>query len=138
VKYYGQNGEDPYGMNVTRMDSHGGWIASPADVVQFAMHVGGFANPASIIKPETIALMTVPSIANPRYAKGWAVNPVNGSWSHTGSLPGTKTNMVRVKSGFCWAAFANSRDTIISKSFMHRDLDQLLWSMVRRVKAWRA
>ncbi len=41
VKYYGQ-GENPYGINITRMDSHGGWIARPADIVQFFMHVDGF------------------------------------------------------------------------------------------------
>ena len=29
VKYYGQ-GDNPYDMNVTRMDSHGGWIARPS------------------------------------------------------------------------------------------------------------
>ena len=50
VKYYGQ-GENPYGMNVTRMDSHGGWIATPADLVQFFMHVDGFATPPNILKP---------------------------------------------------------------------------------------
>src|SRR5262249_28869415 len=29
VVYYGQNGEQPYKPNVRRMDSHGGWIATP-------------------------------------------------------------------------------------------------------------
>jgi hypothetical protein len=47
VKYFGQ-GDDPYGMNVARMDSHGGWIARPAGIVQFLMHVSGFAAPPNI------------------------------------------------------------------------------------------
>src|SRR5271166_824456 len=34
VRYYGQ-GENPYAMNVARMDSHGGWIARPAAMVRF-------------------------------------------------------------------------------------------------------
>ena len=34
-----------------RMDSHGGWIAPPADLVQFFMRVGGFAAPPNILKP---------------------------------------------------------------------------------------
>src|SRR5271169_3492499 len=38
--YYGQFGENSYNMNVTRMDSHGGWIASPADLGRFCAHVG--------------------------------------------------------------------------------------------------
>ena len=137
VKYYGQNGEDPYGMNVARMDSHGGWVASPASLVQFAMHVGGFAKPVSIIKPATIAAMTTSSPLNANYARGWRVNRSN-NWWHTGSLPGTCTIMVRVHTGFCWAAVANSRDTVAAKSLMPHDLDRLLWTMVRKVKSWRA
>src|SRR5262249_37060823 len=50
VKYYGQDG-NPYGMNVTRMDSHGGWIARAADLVQFLMRVDGFGVPPDILKP---------------------------------------------------------------------------------------
>jgi CubicO group peptidase (beta-lactamase class C family) len=132
VKYYGQ-GDNPYGMNVARMDSHGGWIARPADLVRFLMHVSGFASPPNILKPQTIQMMTAASAANPRYAKGWAVNQAN-NWWHMGSLPGTATIAVRTHSGFCWAAFANTRR---SNSSLEGDLDQLVWNMVREVKAWR-
>ena len=41
VVYYGQYGEDPYKFNVTRMDSHGGWIASAQDLAIFLDHVAG-------------------------------------------------------------------------------------------------
>jgi hypothetical protein len=41
VVYYGQFGENPYDMNVTRLDSLGGWIASPASLAQFLDHVAG-------------------------------------------------------------------------------------------------
>jgi CubicO group peptidase (beta-lactamase class C family) len=132
VKYYGQ-GDNPYGMNVARMDSHGGWIARPAALVRFLMHVSGFASPPNILKPQTIQTMTAASAANPRYAKGWAVNQAN-NWWHAGSLPGTATIAVRTHSGFCWAAFANTRR---SNSSLEGDLDQLVWNMVREVKAWR-
>lgn len=43
VIYYGQNGEDPYSLNVARMDSHGGWIATPSDLVRFALQITGEA-----------------------------------------------------------------------------------------------
>ena len=132
VKYYGQ-GENPYGMNVARMDAHGGWIARPADLVQFAMHVDGFARPPNILKPQTIQAMTTGSAANPNYAKGWAVNKA-GNWWHNGSLPGTTTIAVRTHGGFCWAAFTNGRR---QNSQMDGDLDQLNWNMVRRVESWR-
>jgi CubicO group peptidase (beta-lactamase class C family) len=126
VKYYG--GENPYGMNITRMDSNGGWIARPADLVQFLMHVGGFGAPPNILKPDTIAIMTAPSNANSGYAKGWMVNKAN-DWWHNGSLPGTATIAVRTHSGFCWAAFANTRCP-------NTNLHKLVSDMVREVKSW--
>jgi CubicO group peptidase (beta-lactamase class C family) len=133
VKYYGQGRENPYDMNITRMDSHGGWIARPADFVQFIMHVDGFAVPPNILTPQTLAIMTTASTANPHYAKGWEVNDAN-NWWHNGTLPGTETLAVRTHSGFCWAAFTNTRRT---GSDMGVDLDRLIWTMVRQVKAWR-
>jgi CubicO group peptidase (beta-lactamase class C family) len=132
VKYYGQ-GDNPYGMNVARMDSHGGWIARPADLVQFFMHVDGFATPPNILKPETLEIMTTASAANPHYAKGWEVNAAH-NWWHNGSLAGTTTIAVRTHSGFCWAGFTNTRRT---PSAIGIDLDRLIWTMVREVKAWR-
>jgi CubicO group peptidase (beta-lactamase class C family) len=134
VAYYGQGRDNPYGMNVTRMDSHGGWIARPADLVQFAMHVDGFAAPPNILKPETIRAMTTASSANAGYAKGWAVNKAN-NWWHNGSLPGTSTIVVRTHGGFCWAAFINTRR---ADSPLDGDLDRLIWSMAGQVKSWHA
>ena len=108
VIYYDQNGESPYDMNVTRMDSHGGWLATPRDLVLFLNHVDGFKSMPNILKPETIKSMTTPSPVNSGYARGWAVNSAN-NWWHSGSLPGTTTIMVRTASGFCWAALTNTR-----------------------------
>jgi CubicO group peptidase (beta-lactamase class C family) len=132
VVYYGQGGDNPYGMNVTRMDSHGGWLARPADLAQFAMHVAGFAAPPNILQPNTIRTMTTGSSANAGYAKGWAVNGAN-NWWHNGSLPGTSTIMVRAHTGFCWAAFINTRR---QGSPLDADLDNLIWSMAGQVKSW--
>jgi CubicO group peptidase (beta-lactamase class C family) len=130
VKYYGQNGEDPYWLNVTRLDSCGGWIASPTDLVQFGMNVG------RILKRETVATMTAASPQNPLYAKGWAVDSAHTRW-HGGSLPGSKAILVHRSSGFCWAAVANSRDKQSRKSFMQRDMLTLLRTMVAQVENWR-
>ncbi len=132
VKYYGQ-GENPYDMNVTRMDSHGGWLARPANLVQFAMHVSDFTPPPNVLRPETIKIMTTTTAANPNYAKGWEINKA-GNWWHNGSLPGTSTIMVRTHSGFCWAAFTN---TSRRNSKLDGDLDNLIWTMVQQVKAWK-
>jgi CubicO group peptidase (beta-lactamase class C family) len=132
VVYYGPAGSEtePYGMNVTRMDSHGGWIATPSDLVQFALHVDGFKTTASILRAESIKSMTTASFANAGYACGWCVNRVP-NWWHTGSLPGTLTILVRTASGLCWAAFTNTRCEGLN-------LDDMMWRVVQAVPAWHA
>ena len=143
VIYYGQYSEDPYKINVTRMDSHGGWIATPSDLAIFLDHVNGSGNLPPLLKPETRRIMLTPSPVYPftpgggAYARGWMVrNEGKGNWWHTGSLPGTTTIMVRTASGLCWAALTNTRtqpDAEITTS-----LDELIWKMVRSVPNWGA
>jgi CubicO group peptidase (beta-lactamase class C family) len=41
VVYIGQYSEDPYKININRMDSTDGWIASSTQLVQFLNHVAG-------------------------------------------------------------------------------------------------
>ncbi len=132
VRYYGQNGENPYNMNIRRMDSHGGWIGTPIDLVRFLIHVDGFNSTPNILSLKTIKTMTTPSAANPNYACGWAVNEVP-NWWHNGSLPGTTTIAVRTASGLCWAAFTNTRT-----KGMDLAIDQMMWKMAKAVPAWRA
>jgi CubicO group peptidase (beta-lactamase class C family) len=132
VAYYCR-ADNPYGMNVTRMDSHGGWIATPTDLVQFLMHVDGYARPANILRPRTIEVMTTAPSYSPDYAKGFMIN-TSGNWWHNGKLPGTSTIAVRTHGGFCWAAFTNvSRP----RTNMDDELDALNWSMARQVSEWR-
>jgi CubicO group peptidase (beta-lactamase class C family) len=134
VIYYGQNGENPYDMNVTRMDSHGGWLGTPRDLVLFLNHVDGLRLTANILKPETIKMMTTPGAVNSGYARGWAVNNAP-NWWHSGSLPGTTTIMVRTASGFCWAALTNTRAT--GQPDIGLALDNMVWDMARKVSAWK-
>lgn len=142
VVYYGQYSENPYKMNVTRMDSDDGWIATPSDLVQFLNHLGGFPNNPGLLKPETIRLMTTPTPAYPqnsavRYARGWNVRADgNGNWWHNGSLPGSTTIMVRTSTGMCWAALANTRTEPHDQ--IDAALDQLLWNMVQLIPGWGA
>jgi CubicO group peptidase (beta-lactamase class C family) len=51
VTYYGQYGEDPYAMNVSRMDSHGGWIATAADLARFLVYIDKFPVRPDILTP---------------------------------------------------------------------------------------
>jgi CubicO group peptidase (beta-lactamase class C family) len=132
VAYYDQNSEAPYGMNVRRMDSHGGWLATPTDLVRFLVRVDGFPAKPDLLKPETIKVMTTASAASAGYAKGWCVNKFN-NWWHMGSLPGTTTVMVRTSHQFCWAALTNTRKP---KSSLDADLDRLMWDMTGKIKKW--
>jgi CubicO group peptidase (beta-lactamase class C family) len=142
VAYYGQYSEDPYKMNVTRMDSHGGWIATPTDLAIFLDHVAGAPNIPSLLQPETIKIMTTPSLAYPqfspgKYARGWMVrNNGAGNWWHNGSLPGSTTIMVRTSTGVCWAALTDTRTQPSDE--IDAALDQMVWDMVRQVPAWQA
>jgi CubicO group peptidase (beta-lactamase class C family) len=134
VVYYGSGRENPYNMNVRRMDSHGGWLATARDLAMFASHVDGHAAGRNILNPASIREMTTASAANAGYAKGWAVNRFQ-NWWHTGSLPGTTSIMVRTASGFCWAALANSRE---ASGDTGGAMDQMMWRLVRSVKSWNA
>lgn len=60
VVYFGQYNEDPYKINVSRMDANGGWLATPSALVQFLSHVGGSGPIPSILKAATIQIMTTP------------------------------------------------------------------------------
>jgi len=141
VVYYGQYDEDPYKLNITRMDSHGGWIASSTELVQFLNHVAGAPGIPALLKPDTIKAMTTPAPAYPqgdaRYARGWMVRDNGaGNWWHSGSLPGTTTIMVRTSTGFCWAGLCNTRTQPSNQ--IDTALDQMMWDMVRTVPSWNA
>ena len=121
----------PYGAwYLEAMDSHGGWLATPSEIVKFATHVDGFNSSTSILRKPTIKTMTTPSAANHGYASGWCVNQIP-NWWHDGNLPGSVSIMVRTARGLCWAAFANTRAPGI-------DLDRMMWKMAKAVPAWRA
>lgn len=120
--YVTEKPDAAYGMNVTRMDSHGGWIATAGDLVRFASQL------PKLLKPDSIRTMT--TAMNASYARGWNVNKVP-NWWHGGSLPGTSTIMVHTAKGMCWAGLLNGRKEGIGLA-----LDKLMWQMGREVKAW--
>lgn len=134
VLYYGQDGENPYGssMEVARMDSHGGWIARPIDLVRLAVKVDGFPTKPDILQASILTTMYTPSSANQGYAKGWAVNKTPNYW-HNGSLPGEQSFLVRTNSGFCWAIIVNTRS---KKEGFGGAFDKLMWDIVGKVNTW--
>jgi CubicO group peptidase (beta-lactamase class C family) len=129
VVYIGQYSEDPYKININRMDSGDGWIASSTQLVQFLNHVTGAPGIPALLKPETIRAMTTPAPAYPqgnaRYARGWMVsgNGAGSCW-HSGSLPGSTSLMVHNPDGSCFAALCNTRTQ------PHQEMDAALYDMM--------
>lgn len=135
VTYYGQGDgpyDEPYAINVRRMDSHGGWIATPGDLVRFATRVDGFDHNRNILQPETIRKMATSTVANRHYARGWNVNE-KGHWWHGGDLAGTTAVLVRTSTRFCWAALTNTRRGESAEA-----IDDMMWNLVSKVSAWRS
>ena len=123
VSYYTNGKPVSFKMNVRRMDSHGGWVGTPTDLVNFAMRVDGFPEPPDLLQQNTLRIMTEREGANPDYACGWSVNKVGNRW-HNGSLPGLSSILVRTASGYCWAACANIRKEGIGPA-----MDRLMWKI---------
>lgn len=132
VVYHGDGGENPYGMNVRRMDAHGGWIARPEDLVKFLVHADGLVEPSDLLREATFKEMLQGTKANAGYASGWSINAVPNHWHH-GSLPGTATVAVTTASRMCWAGFTNARSKDIFPA-----LDRLMWEITKRAPEWRA
>lgn len=128
VRYHKGAKDDPYALNVARMDSHGGWIASASSIARFA------AGLEAVLKPASIAEELAPSSDRGRYAKGWRVNPGGNAW-HSGHLAGTTARMFRARNGLAWVALLNTRHR---GDDLDGDLDRTLWTMMRTVPAWKA
>lgn len=132
VVYHDLGGGDPYTMKVTRMDAHGGWIASPVDFLRLLVRVDGFPTKPDIISPASFATMVTKSAVS-NYAKGWNVNGSN--YFHMGSLPGTGTVMVRAGNGLSWVFFTNGKS---DADAFFGDMDKLMWDVVNGIPAWPA
>lgn len=139
VVYQGLDGENPYAMQVTRMDAHGGWLAPAVELLRFAVRVDGLPSVPDLLPAAAISTMTTPSVlvGSNHYAAGWHTTP-EGTWWHDGSLPGTRSLLVRTADGYCWAAVVNSgrTDTNDRTRDTFAGLDALMWAIRDKVDFW--
>ncbi len=132
------------GFYLEAMDAHGGWLASPIDLMRFATAIDGRRGEA-LLSPASLREMT----ARPSYAKDataatysalcWNVyNEEHGqNWWHTGSLPGSSSLLVRAHNGLAWAAIFNDRPAgNQERNAFHADLDRLFWEASQEVDRW--
>jgi CubicO group peptidase (beta-lactamase class C family) len=129
------------GFYIEAMDAHGGWIASAADLVRFALAADGRASRPDILRPATLEAMTATSDnwAGSAYhiGYGWFVRPAGGdaNWWHGGSLPGTSTILVRANTDYVWAAVFNART---DDGAFANQIDEGMWRALREVTEWPA
>ena len=72
VHYYAGPGStwDPYSILVSRMDAHGGWIASPTDLLRFLVRVDSFPTPPDILTPHRSRRWSRPTPPEPTTQRG--------------------------------------------------------------------
>jgi CubicO group peptidase (beta-lactamase class C family) len=133
---YGQGGEKPYDWDCTRMDSHGGWLAAPIDLVRFAVRVDGKPGKSDIINAASFAAMTSSTSYAPNpvntgsYRKGWRLT--NEGFEHGGALPGMRSKLAVGNDGFTYAILVNSR----AKGAFSSDFDDLMSNLISEIGSW--
>lgn len=124
-----------YSLNVRRFDSHGGWVASPIDLVRFLVRVDGNASKPDIISAQSFTTMTTAAGVNdvngnnPNYALGWAASPQ----SHNGAMDGTTAVLAVAPNGFGFAAVANTRP---GNDQFAGNLTSMVQQIIAGVSAW--
>jgi CubicO group peptidase (beta-lactamase class C family) len=119
----------PYGgINVEALDAAGGWVGSAEDLCKVLCAVDRFTTVPDMLLPATIDTMISPSFVDEYYALGWNVSPVHDNYWHTGSLPGTTTEIVRANNQLNWAILLNTRP--LNTSNLVVDVDQLVWNVL--------
>ncbi len=130
VRYYNDGPSDPYNLPIELHDANGGWLATPTDLVHFALGVFSATDKAgapTLFSPQTLEQILQPTAANPHYACGWGLSP-DGDATHAGSLPGTTTLLMHRHDGLAWAILTNTRH---AHAAMEEDLRRLSWDIAR-------
>jgi CubicO group peptidase (beta-lactamase class C family) len=119
VKYYWKEYENftSYNMDITRMDSHGGWIASVVDLARLMVHIDRNKKVKDLLPPELLS---------ETYMK-------DAKWDHSGSLPGTAAIMCRMDDTFSYVILANGRS---NKKNFWKSLSDCGLNAIKLNKEW--
>jgi CubicO group peptidase (beta-lactamase class C family) len=135
------------GWCIEAMDSHGGWIASAPELVQFAGSLGDpercpFLGAKSIhemfLRPRDTGYSADGTPKAAYYADGWEVRPVgNGkaNFWHAGLLDGTASLLVHRYDGITWAVLFNG-DYDANHQYLGDLIDPLLHPVADGIKRW--
>jgi CubicO group peptidase (beta-lactamase class C family) len=131
VKYYPSSA---YSLNVARFDSHGGWVASPIDLVRYVVRVDGLSTKPDIFSVASHTAVTTDSgikDANgkdPNYGFGWGLP----QW-HNGDIDGSIAFLEVMPGGFTYAVVANTRPANDTGAF---NLAGVVKSIISSVSQW--
>ncbi len=132
------------------LDSHGGWIASAVDLVNFAaafdLTDGGRKTRGGLLKAATARLMFSPQTSIPKredgsgggyYGLGWMLKNENDLLvaRHGGALACTAASLMHFPDGTNLAMLTNLGQSPDGK-FLGRSLEAPLTKLVREVKSW--
>ncbi|MFD9501228.1 serine hydrolase domain-containing protein [Streptomyces sp. NPDC060035] len=123
VHYYAEDPQDPYKLRVSLFDSHGGWVASPIDLLKLEREIGVFSPKTGILSVATKSEIATGSTDAPGYGLGleiWlsdttiAPYPPPGARmvkyaGHSGWMIGTMGFMMSRMDGYSFAFLANKQ-----------------------------
>src|SRR5690606_24904999 len=125
------------GFNLRTMDAHGGLVCSVIDLARFVVAFDDRDRSPLLSRGLIDAMWARPPqvTGTPAtwYAMGWAVRDVGGgnvnAW-HTGSLPGTYSEIVRRADGIDWVVLFNNTGTNLPQ------IDQVVNVAIAQVTNW--
>jgi len=93
------------GYDIRTLGAAGGWVASPAALVRFALCIDGSPTVPDVLPPEAVDKMVCnDSGFDPL---GWRMVTAR-RWLRTGTLAGTSAVLERDTAGYCWAFVTNT------------------------------
>ena len=123
-----------YSLNVTRFDSHGGWVASPIDLVRYVVRVDGLATKPDILSQWSHTTMLtdsgIPDVNghDPNYGFGWGLP----QW-HNGSIDGSIAFLQVLSGGYTYSVVCNTRPANDADAF---NLSNVVQKIIAGVSAW--
>ncbi|MFN3843186.1 MAG: serine hydrolase domain-containing protein [Rehaibacterium terrae] len=94
-----------------RLEAHGGWIATPGELLRVLAYLHGETEAAAPLRPATVRRMLRASAPDDpqgrpsHYGLGWEVTRTGHG--HLGAMPGTLALLFRRRDGLAYAALAN-------------------------------
>lgn len=132
VVYYGDNNTNPYSLQMRRMDSHGGWIGSPVDLMKFAIRVDGDKSKKDFLKSSSIKTIQTSSYGG-GYGKGWSLN--GSLMQHSGLMAGTSARIKLMDNGIYYFFAVNKWDGDIDND-PNSDMTKAIENGIKAIKYW--